>query len=429
MVGSLNSKLSSSSSAASPPRKQVSLGPQYQSLLDANPYRNQNYAESGWQNFLSMLGFRTEADAWKENMAVQAAEYDAAIAQKAYDERYDSPSAQAERMRQAGINPDISGGENITSGESAALPQDPSTPMQSTGDEGELQRVVTMGAEIASGCMNAFTTAVGIVSSIQGIHRNRLDNTMQAIQNEGALQGLADQVLPYLIPPTPEKETEGTGTWMNNAQVLAEMFVGQMPKKMQGKFRTSIMNRLNSAPTQRKAWEEWRGRVTARKGYFMESNEFYDESDTVLNIISSGLAKMNEDIYKAYQESSKAGYEAETAAAGYEKEYNEAMSADEGAKTMAGAEKSTALLTSTNNSMVQAMRNNLKDIVDKLEKASHESGVKGGLASVAMSLISILQLYISSQGMPTISRSQSSGYRVGPRSEAQNQSSSFSIGF
>ena len=427
MIGSLVSKLNPSS-ASSPPQKQVSLGPQYQSLLDANPYRNQEYQKSGWQNFLSMLGFRTQADAWKENMSVQAAEYDAAIAQKAYDERYDSAAAQAARMREAGINPDISGGENITAGESAALPQDPSTPMQSTGDEEELQRVVTMGAEIASGCMNAFTTALGIVSSIQGIHRNRLDNTMQAIQNEGALQGLADQVLPYLIPPTPEKDEEGN-PWMDNSLALAEMFVGQMPKKVQGKFRTSILNRLNSAPTQRKAWEEWRGRVTARKGYFMESNEFYDESDTVLNIISSGLAKMNEDIYKAYQESSKAGYEAETAAAGYEKEYNEAMSADEGAKTMAGAEKSTAALTSTNNSMVQAMRSNLKEIVDKLDAASKEKGIKGGLASVAMSLISILQLYISSQGMPSISRSQSSGYRVGPRSEASNQFSSFSIGF
>lgn len=117
----------------SPPSPE--LGPQYQSLLDQNPYRNLTYRKSPWQNLLTNLGFRTEADAWQENMSVQAAEYDASIAQKAYDEQYNTASAQAERMRAAGINPDIDGGSSISPGEAASPAQDPSTPMQTTGDD------------------------------------------------------------------------------------------------------------------------------------------------------------------------------------------------------------------------------------------------------------------------------------------------------
>lgn len=401
-----------------------SLGPQYQAMLDANPYRNREYEKSGWQNFLSMLGFRTEADAWKENMAVQAAEYDASITQKAYDEQYNNPSAQMERMRAAGLNPDIDGGSQISSGEAAAIGQDPSTPMQSTGDEEGLQKVVSLASTVASGCMNAFSTALGMVSSIQGIHRNRLDNTMQAIQNESAFQTLADQVLPYIIPRTPESDEEGNPWWLNSYEA-AKMFVGDMPKKMQGKFNTALLNRLNSAPTERKAYEEWSGRVSARKAYYQGSNEFYDESDEVLNIISSGLAKMNEDIYRQSQKASLAEGKASEAQSANEQEYFENLSGE----AQAAAENSSNRLTTTNNAMVQSMRSNLAEIVKKLDAKSKEKGIGGGLASVAMSLISMVQLWISSQGAPSVSRSTSSSYKVGPRSEAGSQSQSFSIGF
>ena len=118
---------------AAPAASSMNLPDRYQGMLDAIPYRNQKYNESPWQRPFSNLGFRTQADAWKENMAVQAAEYDAAIAQKAADEAYETPGAQVARMRAAGLNPDLNGGEGISPGEAQPLPQDPSTPMQSTG--------------------------------------------------------------------------------------------------------------------------------------------------------------------------------------------------------------------------------------------------------------------------------------------------------
>ena len=78
---------------------------------------NPTTSHPGNRSFPTWLS--SEADAWQENMSVQAAEYDAAIVQKAYDEQYNQPSEQVARMNAAGLNPDISGGENINPGEAA----------------------------------------------------------------------------------------------------------------------------------------------------------------------------------------------------------------------------------------------------------------------------------------------------------------------
>ena len=142
----------------------VELPYQYQSMLDANPYRGIEYTKSPWQKFLSWLGFRTEADAWKENMAVQANEYDAGIVQKAYDEDYNDAQSQVQRMKAAGLNPDLDP-SSVSPGESASMGEDPSVPMQTTGEESQVY-------QFATGIMSIASTAIGLVGSIQGISRN-----------------------------------------------------------------------------------------------------------------------------------------------------------------------------------------------------------------------------------------------------------------
>lgn len=430
-IGTIQQKVGAKlpSSAAAPPST-PDLGPQYQSLLDANPYRGQSYTRSPWQNLLSALGFRTQADAWEENMRVQAAEYDASIAQKAYDESYNTPSMQVERMRAAGLNPDLDGGSSINPGEAAPLGQDPSTPMQSTGAEGTLGEALGMATQVATACLDSVGTAVGIIQSIQGVKRNKLDNVMQAIQNESGLQSLADNVLPYLIPPTNDDITDNDGNvlgkWKENAFQMAKMFVGDMPKKMRTKFEHALLNRLNSAPGERKAYEEWAGRIKSRKETFREKTEFYDESDDIMYIISEGLTDMNEKITKAMQNAQLSTANAQNAEAQDSQEYFEKRDSGQVAEAenaearnregyyntldpgkQAQAENISNDVTIANNEMVAIMRESLNAMVKKLDAASNDGGIKGGLASIAMALISTVQLYVSSQGMPSISRSSS----------------------
>lgn len=91
------------------------LSADYQKLLDANPYANLT-AKGGF------LGIGRKKE--QQQLDMKAAEYDANILMQQYSEDYNSPEAQVQRMRDAGINPDLAGG--VSAGESAAVPVSPS---------------------------------------------------------------------------------------------------------------------------------------------------------------------------------------------------------------------------------------------------------------------------------------------------------------
>lgn len=372
-----------------------------------NPYRNPNpytggvpsYRESGWQGFLRAIGFRTGADAWKENMAIQASEYDAALAQKEYDENYNLPIHQVARMRAAGINPDLNGGDGIDAGSAAPLGEDPSTPMQSQGDEGQLMN-------FANGVLGCFSSAIGLVGSIQGIQRNRLQNDLSAMQNESFMADFAKGMFPYFLPTSPENLVNEDGSeisWQMQALERAQAFAGKLPKNMRSKFLSQVQGYWNSAPGNADAYKEWYERVNSRKGYFNESSYFYDDADSVLRIISDELQDTNERIYKLQQKASQTDASADIAENENREEYAETLDAG----LQASAENAENRVNKANNEMVGVMRESLNRMIQKLDEASKHSGVKGGLASVAMAMLSAFQLYISSQGMPGVSRSNS----------------------
>ena len=84
----------------------------YQKLFDNNPYRSSDltYNKSEWQDFLSALGFRTKADAWAESVQENALQWDAGIFQQMFQDEFNDESSKAQRMRDAGENPDLRGG-------------------------------------------------------------------------------------------------------------------------------------------------------------------------------------------------------------------------------------------------------------------------------------------------------------------------------
>lgn len=392
-------------------------------LSAANPYKGaaKRYWTSPWQDFLSLLGIRTKSDAWRENMYIQEKEYDAAIAQKQYDEEYNLPINQVARMRAAGLNPDLSGGDGIGSGSAAPLGEDPSTPMQSTGDEETIMN-------FANGVLSLFSTAIGLTSGVQGVVRNRLENNLLSLQGESSLAQFAEQMFPFFLPNTPDDVVDEGGvasSWKHRALGQAQLFTRGMPKKMQDRFLQEIQGYWNSAPGEAKSYEEWKNRVSSRKGYYNEKNYMYSESDDVLQIISSEFQEMNEKIARLQQKTSETGEIAQTAENENIADYASTLDGS----LQAQAENAENKVSKENAEMVGIMRESLNGMIKKLDKASKESGFKGGMASTMMALLSMFQLYISSQGMPSVRSSsmQSSGTGYG-KGLYSNQSTSKSIG-
>ena len=391
---------------------------QYQGMINANPYRNVDYKVSPWQKFLSWLGFRTQADAWKENMAVQANEYDSAIIQKAYNEDFNDPQSQVARLRAAGLNPDLDP-SSVSSGEASPMPEDPSTPMQSTGQEGQL-------LSFAEGIMNIASTAIGLVGSVQGISRNALQNSLLATEGETAISDLAQRMAPYFIPETDDITDDGTA-WHVQAFELANIFSRSMDKRTQKRFLDTIQSYWNGAYGNAKSYEEFKHNLEARFSHKVSERTLEDDFGVLNEIFADELGELNKKVMKLQSEAQKESLEASKAESGYEESYYSGL---EGA-TQSGAENAQARFNQTNMEMNNILNESIGRMIDKLEANRKEGGIGGGLSSIALALLASFRLMITTQGLPSVSRSASSGGSAWSPlgGSASHTSSSFGIGW
>lgn len=364
----------------------VSSGsPSANGLYALNPYRNQSYVKSPWQNFLTSLGFRTQADAWQENMNVQAAEYDAAIAQKLYDQEYNDPQSQVARMRAAGLNPDIDGGSSIDPGQAVSMGEDPSTPMQSTGDEAQIM-------QFANGVLSAFSTALGLVNGVQGVVRNRIQNSILSLQGETSFSDAARNYAIQLLPNTPDSLFDDDGNmvsdWRSNALGSAKIFAKNFPRKMQSKFLSEIEHFWNTAPTTKEAFKAWSDRVTSRREYGINSQYLYSEVNDLLLDVTKPYAEMMEKIYSKKQDAEFAGYAADDAEAQKREEF--ALNVD---GTLAAETENAQNRASKGMANIQdQIRFTMNQIMHNLEKSSREGGIKGTMSQFMLIMMTMQQM-------------------------------------
>ena len=358
-----------------------------QDLLDANPYRNVTYNVSPWQKFLSALGFRTQADAWKENMTIQANEYDAGILAKQADEQYNSPTAQAQRMQAAGMNPNLNGGQSIDSGSAAPMGEDPSTPMQSTGEEGVL-------TEFANGVMSIFSSSLGILETFQGINRNHLQNTLLAIQGESDFaawaNGLATRFLPSTPDPVIDEETGAATTWQHHALQSANMFAKRtMSRKLRSKFISHVQSFWNSAPGDAEAFKAWKSVQDEGLGYAVSRGKYGDlTNQDVLFGIAERLGPLVRESLESGLNKEVAENNASIEKAGYEGSYYQHLSAEDAASAANSTNKAAKEMNDVNSKL----RHCMNDILDFLKDASSGKGVGAGLAKIAYALFSMQSL-------------------------------------
>lgn len=290
-------------------------------LKSSNPYVNQSYYKSPWQNFLSKLGFRTEADAWQENMSVQAAEYDAALAQKQYDQEYNEPLAQVERMRNAGLNPDIDGGSNISSGQAAPLGEDPSTPMQSTGAEDKI-----IGA--AQTIMTALSTGIGLARSLGDLSAIGITNAEgKLVQGERTSQfakWLIDNTLTNQFELNDNAEPE-----YQMSQKLNRIFKDNkrfIPFRLRKQFRSNLYEFAQSLNNQVNSWNATKvlGDTKLDVARQVESKYFGNGEFDTMRIANKGLVKLSDSL-------SEIILKRQNAEEGYKHDYFNNLSGDEAA--------------------------------------------------------------------------------------------------
>lgn len=351
---------------------------QYQSLADNNPYANPVYKESGWQKFLSSLGFRTDKDRYLEGMNLQAQEYDNALLQKEYNEQYDSALAQSQREREAGLNPNLTG--NVDAGSSSEMAEDGNPPQPSESDLGQV-------SEFASNVLNAVQMAYGLFSSgisvagaMQDLKGKGIANRIASIEENNKLFDFAEDAVIRVLPSV--KDLEGEGEVSNYYNALKSAYGGQMSKKQFKKFMHYAQQFQNNINVDDKYFEKLSKRAKNRKDYFgtVANTEAYSEVDTVMYAISEELSNLATRVFKA--EST------------YKAEYAEGLDA----RAIANAESANAgldIALKSNEKLMSdfkvQLRSSFKNIMDKLDALSAEGSWFAPYVKTALSVLLLKQ--------------------------------------
>lgn len=271
--------------------------PMYEAYYAANPYVNQTYNKTFIDKAFGGI-FRTSYDKWLNEMQLNAAQYNAGVVDLEQQTLYNSEVAKAQRMRDAGENPDLLGTGDVS--ESAGLKpdvQDAQIP-----DAVDLSGVASFAGMISQ----CFTGALGMASAgIDLIGKlSQIDN--QNIQNAGGMQDLALQFIRNSIPAEGLETDADYNSWkekllaLSTPDVLWHESLARslgLKKNQRKAFDFALNNAVGNLPSEFdrfKMMDEYASNKisSARK----TSSSFYDQSFEVMKGLSSELVASRDQL-------------------------------------------------------------------------------------------------------------------------------------
>lgn len=365
-------------------------GADYDALFANNPYRNLTYNKSAWQTLVGMLGFRTDYDRWKEDAQVNANEYDAGIYSMMQQNNYDSPIAQADRMRQAGMNPDLLGTGDVA--ESNAPTEDPNGMSQNVGDE-----FMDFGNTIAS----VFSRAIAVVKDFKSLEQMNTIIDSQNIDNAVKMTGAIDSFIESSLTAedmldfqTYQKRLRELSSqdYMNQSAVQLGFSERQLPQ-----YGRLMHDRLLSMATDEKMYNLFKSRVDAMAGAKeSQTNPFSfnpvgaaaPDNESAVDILVKGMTKAHKRAleYTAKANASKAVVSAQ------EQQTLEDMSAGVASARSQVSEFNSKKAVAQWNAECARIK---KDMIQALERASLRGDMLAKAMLFSWSLDDIARLNVS----------------------------------
>lgn len=154
----------------------------YESALDT--YDPSLIEDTFWDKFANFFGFRSSADKARLQLKQSRSEAINQLVNQSAEQAYNSELEKAQRMRDAGMNPDLLG----TGVASEAT----------EGNEPEGRPAfdqLTTASDFASGFMNAFQSAISIASGIQGFQLNGVNLSDKVLDLGSKIRGKSIDIL------------------------------------------------------------------------------------------------------------------------------------------------------------------------------------------------------------------------------------------
>lgn len=312
-------------------------GTSYYDQLANNPYLDYqeaplNFFDRLWRN---MTGTSAKETDFQNQRQQSAQEYYAQVMDAMRQEQYNSPQAQMARMKEAGINPELSGGEGISSGEpGSAAPDDTPPAATPTEDAAAAGNIMSLG-------FGLFQNAISAIGGIQQIYGNSLNNSSQelALTDQGwdQLIKLAAESSDWQLDPgqsikdlTPEDFERKFNE--NTHALLDRLSKGEFSNMYDRKVTRNMMKRLESilgdGGSQTLAYKKFRAGLMKEIVGDTESaaeglGKFGFTDDILLygQKIAETFSNIEKEARKASSRIASAQADSQEAIAGYNQEY------------------------------------------------------------------------------------------------------------
>ena len=395
-------------------------GDEYDRLFQANPYRNLTYKKSWWQDLVFALGFRTDADRWKEDAQVNSAEYDAGIFSQIQQNEYNSPQAQAERMRLAGQNPDLLGTGDVAGASSPA--EDPNGMSPNVGND-EI-------SHIGSSIMNLVPSIMSFATNLTQLRGIRAENNLKELEFNDSVIDYSNKFFNEGLTKKDYEEAFAKNDFSNileaaysNSKSLAEtLFSSPSARK---RFQLTYGQHSRSFVAEMQKYKTWDEFEKYRKSLIEQrASPLYDDDN-------STMVELTGHILKPYIEWQKKVYEINARRAILRKpELEQGLENEQMANQLeyeqgldpslqASAENTSNERVSQENEIINATNDMFEQIMKNLDSKD------AWYSDIAKALVGIMRGYLMSNIHASFGRRQ----QINPSNGQIDDLSAFNVGF
>lgn len=278
----------------------------YDQLFAANPYRDLQYKQSGWQRFLSALGFRTGYDSFVEQANINAAEYDADVYAMMAENEYNSPVNQARMMRAAGLNPDFQGLGDVATSASMRNDANGMQPGSDQLDSG--QAIGSAVSTFARGVLSSLSIGMSLYKDLNTVKQMQSAIDGQNINNVRGLMSAVDEMIVGSVPLSVLEGGEDNLDKFANAVDWTKY--GFSPHQFDS-VRQMFSERLGSLKNDASLREQVFKRYTNTEGSYRSSASGFipdslrlssaDDEDALFNTVIASLAETAKDLNQLQQ--------------------------------------------------------------------------------------------------------------------------------
>lgn len=292
-------------------------GSRYAELAEANPYTNYDYELGLWDKIGNMFGMRTNEDKRREEMAQAAREYNSQVTSLKTEDAYNSPEAQAARMRAAGQNPDILGTGDVT--EAGQFNEPETTPEVPGGND----EITAQFAHVATSLMSAGNMAIGLIESGINLKKQLNDVESGELKNFDSYFDMAKKFLiETILPEHKGKMTADDGTPIDMKNVIDAavnqandyahdiFFTGRQKRR----FQKAVQKVSKTLPMEVETYKKWVERETERQklaklkgsaGYSEDDDEMTEFWAAIIQPLEKLAKDQNEFESKLWEERNK----------------------------------------------------------------------------------------------------------------------------